>query len=58
MAEIDMDAQRKERIAKWLREQPDGEDVDVLSLWTNKIPQLLLDFWNFLDECEVERQRQ
>jgi hypothetical protein len=58
MDEVDMDAQRKQRIAKWLREQPDGDDVDVITLWTKKIPQLLLDFWKFLDACEVERMLQ
>ena len=51
MAEIDMDAKRKHRCAKFLAEHQRQNalmfDVDFLLL-----------FWKFLDECEVERQRQ
>jgi hypothetical protein len=48
----DMDAQRKQRVAHWIVDRFDTGG-DFLNT-----PQLLLDFWNFLEECEVERQRQ
>lgn len=59
MADIDMDTQRKQRIAKWTNDKGvalfgdyNGEVDDA------DLKAILLDFWKFLDECEVERQRQ
>ena len=50
--EVDMDLQRKERIAKWIEERwRYGYDL-------GDTQQLLLEFWEFLDKCEAERQRQ
>jgi hypothetical protein len=55
--DIDMDAKRKQRIAKWIHDyvyfkyEEDGVDE-------NDLEGLLLEFEKFLDECEVERQRQ
>ena len=48
---------RKQRIAKWIHDyvyfkyEEDGVDE-------NDLEGLLLEFEKFLDECEVERQRQ
>ena len=50
MAEIDMDAKRKQRIAKWVEDNPTYGCLNPEGM--------LLVFWKFLDECEVERQRQ
>lgn len=56
MAEIDMDAQRKTRIRGFINTtvQPKYEE----GLDENDLESILFDFWKFLDECEVERQRQ
>ncbi len=48
---LDHDRHMKARISKWLKDRQDaGGDF-------NDTPTLLLDFYNFLQECEAERQR-
>jgi hypothetical protein len=53
---INMDAKRKTRIRGFINtavynDYPEGVDE-------NDLDAILLSFWKFLDECEVERQRQ
>lgn len=53
----DTDLQRKERIVKFISEVVYAE-CEVILVHFLLVLSILLKFWEFLDKCEAERQRQ
>ncbi len=53
---VDMDADRKRRIAKFLEDNVNFVNEDVVR--RQDIAELLLRFEQYLDKCEAERQRE